>query len=178
MTRIRLPLSLLRRRAYGAADPHAFSVMAGPSDRYPCARRVVVSTFLTATVALGLACDEAPLQPPAAIQPPAATRLGFIAQPTSAQRARRIKPAVQAAIQDAFGNTVPTTSTLVTVKLGANPNGAILFGSTTARTVSGIATFPNLRIDRPGPAYTLIATAAPHGEATSEPFAIGPQFPP
>ena len=151
--------------------------MAGPSDRYPPSRPVVASTFLTAAVALGLACDGAPTRPTVAAGLPAETRLAFIVQPSQVDRGRQLKPAVQVAVQDALGRRVSVSSIPVTIALGANPTGATLIGTTTVHTAEGIATFSTLRIDRVGPTYTLVATAAPHGVATSDAFAIGPPSP-
>ncbi|MGH7674841.1 MAG: hypothetical protein ACREMV_06160 [Gemmatimonadales bacterium] len=145
--------------------------MAAGRDRIPLTR-------LTVAVALGLSCDEGRVRAPLSPDPAGATELAFITQPSRADPARRIKPAVQVAVQDPFGNTVPDVSVMVTIRLGANYSGATLYGTTTATTVGGIATFSTLRIDRIGPAYTLVATASPHGAVTSVPFPVGPPVPP
>src|SRR5439155_367876 len=83
-----------------------------------------------------------------------------------------IAPAVQVAVQDASGNTVTSASATVTVALGANPGAGALSGTLTVAATQGIATFSNLRIDRPGSGYTLVASAAGLSGATSASFAV------
>jgi alpha-tubulin suppressor-like RCC1 family protein len=56
--------------------------------------------------------------------------------------------------------------------MATNPSGATLLGTTSATTVDGVATFPGLKLDRPGAGYTVTATAAGMTPATSAPFAI------
>jgi len=41
-----------------------------------------------------------------------------------------ISPAVRVTVQDAFGNTVPSSSASITVAIGANPGGGTLSGTT------------------------------------------------
>jgi hypothetical protein len=61
-------------------------------------------------------------------------------------------------------------SGVVTVALASNPTGAALSGTTAVRASDGLASFPNLSIDRAG-TYTLRASA--NGSAvTSSPFTI------
>ena len=105
-------------------------------------------------------------------QPAAATKLVFTVQPTSAAGAQPITPAVQIAVQDASGNTVTSASATVTVALGANPGAGTLSGTLTVAATQGIATFSNLRIDRPGSGYTLVASAGGLSGATSVPLAV------
>lgn len=109
---------------------------------------------------------------PFAIAPAAKTELAFVVQPSAAAEAQLITPAVQVAVQDAFGNTVPAATDAVTVALGANPGAGTLSGALTVAATQGIATFSNLRIDRPGSGYTLGASAAGLSGATSAPFAV------
>src|SRR5213592_1818550 len=105
-------------------------------------------------------------------QPVAPTKLVFMAQPTNAAGAQPITPAVQVAVQDAFGNTVTAATDAVTVAVGANPGAGTLSGTLTVAATQGIATFSNLRIDRPGSGYTLAASAGGLSGATSVPFAV------
>src|SRR5207249_3650283 len=58
----------------------------------------------------------------------------------------------------------------------ANPSEAVLLGTTTVATIDGIATFANLRVDRPGSGYTLAATGDGLTTATSAPFAVHVTF--
>src|SRR5213080_834336 len=110
--------------------------------------------------------DEGPTQPAAA------TRLVFKVSPTNAAGAQSITPAVQVAVQDASGNTVTNATATVTVALGANPGAGTLSGTLTVAATQGIATFSNLRIDRPGSGYTLVASAGGLSGATSVPLAV------
>src|SRR6266550_96826 len=110
--------------------------------------------------------DEGPTQPAAA------TGLVFTVSPTNAAGAQSITPAVQVAVQYASGNTVTNATATVTVALGANPGAGTLSGTLTVAAIQGIATFSNLRIDRPGSGYTLVASAAGLSGATSVPLAV------
>jgi len=82
-----------------------------------------------------------------------------------------IAPPVQVAVQDSLGKTVTSARDTVTLALGAPSTGAGLAGTTTVVTVDGIATFADLRVDRPG-TYTLVATARRLAAATSASFAV------
>src|SRR5213596_715796 len=124
---------------------------------------------LPAALAAGiLGCEQVrPTQPSGA-----ATKLGFTGQPTNVAAAQPITPAVQVAVQDAVGNRVPGATDAVTVTLGSNPSGGTLGGTMTVSASQGIAAFADLRIDRPGSGYTLLASAAGLSGATSTPFAV------
>src|SRR2546422_757831 len=124
---------------------------------------------LPAALAAGiLGCEQVrPTQPSGA-----ATKLGFTGQPTNVAAAQPITPAVQVAVQDAVGNSVLGATDAVTVTLGSNPSGGTLGGTMTVSASQGIATFADLRIDRPGSGYTLLASAAGLSGATSTPFAV------
>ncbi len=68
------------------------------------------------------------------------------------------------------GGTGGGSAPVVTVALTSNPTGAALSGTTAVRASDGLASFPNLSIDRAG-TYTLRASA--NGSAvTSSPFTI------
>src|SRR5437667_11465458 len=105
-------------------------------------------------------------------QPAAPTKLVFTVHPTKAAGAQLITPPVQIAVQDASGNTVTAATDAVTVALGANPGAGTLSGTLTVAAIQGIATFSNLRIDRPGSGYTLAASAGGLTGATSASFAV------
>lgn len=106
----------------------------------------------------------------------APAELFFIQQPTNTWPAQPIVPAVRVAVADAFGNAVPTGTNAITLAIATNPGRGTLAGATTANTVSGVATFPNLTIDRPGVGYTLAATALGLLGVTSAKFAIHVPF--
>ncbi len=81
-----------------------------------------------------------------------------------------LTPALQVRARDGNGVTLTSFVGEVTVALGANPDCGILSGTTHVVAVSGIANFPDLRIDRAGGGCTLTATAAGMAGATSFPF--------
>jgi hypothetical protein len=101
-----------------------------------------------------------------------ATKLAFIVQPGTTIAGAPIQPTVQVAIQDQFGNTVTTATTLVTVVIGANPGGGTLAGTASRSAVNGVATFSDLAINRAGSGYTLVAVAGTLATATSTGFDI------
>src|SRR6185295_4114551 len=108
------------------------------------------------------------------ISPAAANKLAFTVQPTNATAGVAIAPAVQVTVQDAFGNTVPSSSASITVAIGANPGGGALSGTATVSAVSGVATFSNLSIDKSGTGYTLTAASGALTGASSSSFNISP----
>src|SRR5882672_3685739 len=125
--------------------------------------------ILPALAAAIIACggDKAPTQPAAP-----ASKLAFTVPPTNPAGAQLITPPVQVTVQDASGNTVTSATDAVTLALGANPGAGTLSGTLTVAAVQGIATFNNLRIDRPGSGYTLAASAGGLSGATSASFAV------
>src|SRR2546425_1279094 len=102
----------------------------------------------------------------------AASKLAFAGQPTSTMPGAIISPAVQIAVQDAFGNPVTTAANAVTVAIGTNPSSGTLSGTKTVGAVNGVAPFSNLSIDKVGAGYTLTATAATLTGVTSATFDI------
>ncbi|HUL49648.1 MAG TPA: hypothetical protein VLT79_06525 [Gemmatimonadales bacterium] len=122
-----------------------------------------------AAAIIGCGGGQSPTQP---AQPAAVTKLVFTVQPTNGAGAQPIAPAVQVAIQDASGNAVTTASDSVTLALAANPGAGALSGALTVAATQGVATFTNLRVDRPGSGYTLAASAAGRTGATSAPFNV------
>src|SRR5436853_470271 len=100
--------------------------------------------------------------------------LVFSVQPTSATAGAAITPAVQVTAQDAEGNVATGFAGSVSVTLGSNAGGGTLSGTTTAAAVSGVATFPNLSINKVGTGYTLTAAASALTPVTSVGFNITP----
>ena len=93
------------------------------------------------------------------VSPSAATKLGFLTQPTTVTAGQNITPAVRVAVQDANGNTVSGATDQITLTIGTNPGGGTLSGTAVANAVNGVATFANLSINRTGTGYTLAAAA-------------------
>lgn len=101
---------------------------------------------------------------PFEITPAGSPRLAFSVQPTSATAGAAIAPAVEVTAQDSLGNTFTTFTGAVTLAVGDTPGGGTLTGSVTVAAVGGVATFPDLTIDKSGSGYSLVASAA--GAAT------------
>lgn len=100
------------------------------------------------------------------------SRLHFTAQPTPAATGKAITPPVKVAVFDQAGRTDTAYGDSVALELAVNPGGARLSGRTVAAAERGIATFADLRLDRPGRGYVLRASAAGRAAATSEPFEV------
>ena len=118
---------------------------------------------------------------PFTISAGAPAKLAFSQQPTPTQAGNvSITPAVTVTIADQFDNAVTTATNNVTVAIGTNPwknvfgtGGATISGpALTLAAVAGVATFPGLKIDKPGPAYTLSGSATGLTNATSSAFNI------
>ncbi|HYC53161.1 MAG TPA: hypothetical protein VEB19_18800, partial [Gemmatimonadaceae bacterium] len=102
-------------------------------------------------------------------------RLGFVAPPANAVAgtALNVGTGVQVGIFDANGNLVTSAPpTSVSLAFGTNAGGAQISGTATLNTVSGIATFSNITINRTGTGYTLVASASALTTATSDAFNV------
>ena len=98
------------------------------------------------------------------------SQLAFIAQPTNTTAGQPIS-AVQVAVEDAFGNVIPSaTNGPVTISIGPNSAAGALVGTTQQPLVNGVATFSDLSISKAGD-YTLQATGSGLGNG-SRSFAI------
>src|SRR5712691_8650621 len=103
--------------------------------------------------------------------PPA--RVAFSSSLSSARAGEPISPPVQVAVQDSTGR-VTLRDTLVTLSLGANPSGDSLRGTKQVRSVNGVATFANLRLDKAASGYTLTVAAPELHPDTSGAFSVMP----
>jgi hypothetical protein len=101
-----------------------------------------------------------------------ATRLAFGQQPTNENAATPLSPAVTVRVLDASNNLVANSSAPVTLAIGNNPGAGTLGGTLTQNAVNGIATFPDLTIDKIGAGYTLVASSAGLTGVTSSAFSI------
>jgi len=115
--------------------------------------------------------------PEAVTGPGGATRLLFTVQPATTVAGLPITPAVEVSARDGHGNPATGFTGTVTVAIGANPSGGTLAGTTTVAAVAGVASFPNLTIDKSASGYTLLATATGVSGATSATFAVTPGAP-
>ncbi len=91
--------------------------------------------------------------------PATASKVAFGVQPVNTAGGAAINPAVQAAVEDQFGNVLTTDQTdQVTVTVASGP-GSFTAGSTTTVTVhNGVATFSNLILNTAG-TYKLAESA-------------------
>jgi hypothetical protein len=108
------------------------------------------------------------------IGPAASDHLAFATQPTTAVAGVAVSPAITIRVLDAFGNLATGDTSNVTLDIGTNAGGGTLGGMTTVAAVGGIATFSNVSINKVGTGYTLLASDASLGGATSTPFNITP----
>ena len=104
------------------------------------------------------------------VAPRPATRLAFIQGPANGIEDRSIGT-VRVAVQDDIGNVVTSATPEVSIGL-SDSRGATLSGTRTVRAASGIATFSDLRIDRPADGYRLRATSGSLSPAVSSAFTI------
>ncbi len=102
----------------------------------------------------------------------AAAALTFTQQPSNVVAASAITPAVRVTLLDPFGNVATGSSAAVTMAIGTNPAGGVLSGTTSVNASSGVATFTNLKIDKPGTGYTLVAGSSGLASVTSTPFDV------
>jgi hypothetical protein len=72
---------------------------------------------------------------------------------------------------DSFGNGVSSTAS-ITVAIGMKPGSGTLSGTTTKNTVSGVANFNDLSVEKSGTGYTMAASATGLTGATSSAFNV------
>ena len=87
----------------------------------------------------------------------APARLAFTVQPRTVAAGAPFT--VKVAVQDSQGNLVSRAANPITLAVHCNPAGGTLSGAGTVAAVRGIATFPDLTLDKAGAGYTLSATA-------------------
>ena len=94
------------------------------------------------------------------VTPAAASALVFGQQPTNTLAGATISPAITVRVLDLYGNLESgDNSGSVSIALGANSGGGFLTGTTSAKIVSGVATFGNLSINNAGNGYTLTVSS-------------------
>lgn len=112
------------------------------------------------------------------VGPGAPSTLAFVQQPSGSTGGVAIAPAITVSVRDASGNTVTTSTNVVTMAIAAGTGtaGATLSGTVAQTPATGVATFANLSIDKAGLAYRLTATSPGLTLATSNPLdiAVGP----
>ena len=103
-----------------------------------------------------------------------AAQLVFTIQPAATTAGAILSPAIEVTARDIQGNASTDFTGNVTLALGANPSGAALGGTKTVAAVGGIATFPDLHIDKSGSGYTLQASAGSLPQVQTAAFSIRP----
>jgi hypothetical protein len=102
-----------------------------------------------------------------------AYNVSFYVQPSNAYVNRDIDPDIKVKVVDALGK--PVSGVKVTLSIAINPGGSTLGGITYANTgYDGIATFEDVRLNKPGVGYKLQAATnlAGAGTALSNPFNV------
>ena len=99
--------------------------------------------------------------------------LVFLTEPTASTVGFSITPAVRVAILDGFGNIVAASTPPVALELAVAATGTQLTGATAVTPGAGIATFANLRVDRPSGTVRLRASAPGLNPAISAGFTVG-----
>jgi hypothetical protein len=108
----------------------------------------------------------------AVVPAPRPARLSFVVQPSDTRRGKVISPPVQVAVLDADGRVVMSAPGQVTVAIGRNPAGGKLQGHLSQPVEDGIAEFSDLKIDKEGNGYTLVASYSGVPSVESAPFRI------
>jgi photosystem II stability/assembly factor-like uncharacterized protein len=98
-----------------------------------------------------VACSESGPEKPRA-------RLSFLAPPPSVVVQEPLE-VVAVRVEDMLGNPIQRPGTEIRLALGANPGGASLLGTLTAKAGSDTALFDLVYLDKPGAGYTLVASA-------------------
>lgn len=107
------------------------------------------------------------------ILPNVAYKLSVVANPPSTNLSNTFfTTATVVEVQDQFGNQVTTESgRTISMAIASGTPGATLSGTTSTTTVSGVATFSALKIDKVG-TYTLSANASGLTSATTTAFDV------
>ena len=107
-----------------------------------------------------------------------AVALAFTAQPAVGQKSgSSLTPTIKVAAIDSMLNTVPSFTSNITMAIGTNagtPVPGLLTGTLIVKASGGVSSFNNLKIDKVGTGYTLVASATGLLAATSTPFNVGP----
>ena len=80
--------------------------------------------------------------------------------------------ALDAAIEDAYGNVVTSSGATVKLALDSNPGGAKLGGTTSEKATAGMAVFSGLTISKAGSGYTLELTSSGLTGAVTSPITV------
>ena len=104
--------------------------------------------------------------------PPPSPALTFHVQPGPTIERAAISPAIQVWLIDYTGRLIPNAIDSVAIRIGANPAGGTLSGTTIVPAENATATFANLSLDRRGEGYTLNVSAPGYPGFVSAPFNV------
>ena len=117
-----------------------------------------------------------------AINPGVPDHLVFTVQPSAAQVSRPIAPAVQVTMLDINGNVATSFTSIVFMGIdhdgAVSPPATLSAPGTQRAAAAGVATFEDLRIDKEGVGYTLVASATGLKGGFSDPFDVTAGAPP
>ena len=94
----------------------------------------------------------------------------FSSQPTNTNAGATIST-VRVTLVDAFGNQTNAVNP-VSIGLSSNPGGAALSGTLVRNASNGVATFNDLKLDKAGVGYTLVASSGNVASITSASFTV------
>lgn len=126
---------------------------------------------LSVTMVWVAACGDGPSSPT-----PRATTLAFLAQPATFDGGIPASPDIQVVVLDQFGERDRTSTIAVTIALEPGAHSGTIGGTTTVKAVAGVATFDDIRVDRPGTGYRWIASAPGLGDGISNGFDVQLRF--
>jgi hypothetical protein len=109
-------------------------------------------------------CDET--------DPLVATRVEFVGHPTGSVISMDALGSVRVAFMTVDGQVATTATGPIQVSLVPLSAGGTLFGAASAIAAGGIASFSDLRVDRAGTEYRLVAKAVGVDSAVSQPFSV------
>lgn len=101
------------------------------------------------------------------------TGLSFQVEPGNQLTQVNPTPALKVQLIGSNGQIDTNFNGPVTLGIGNNPGGATLQGSLTQAAAQGVATFSDVRVNKPGVGYTLTASAAGQTTAISSSFRVG-----
>ncbi|HEV3299290.1 MAG TPA: putative Ig domain-containing protein, partial [Planctomycetaceae bacterium] len=103
----------------------------------------------------------------------AASKLFVSDAPVVATAGQTLSPGVTVVVEDAFGNTVTTDTSKITLSVSSGPAGFASGSTTSEPAVNGVATFNNLILDAAG-VYTLNAADGSLASGTSTSITVNP----
>ncbi len=101
-----------------------------------------------------------------------ATQLAFIFQPLDSYVDSNLNPSIKIAALDASGNLDASFNGQISIELDSNLVSASLSGVRTVAALDGVASFSNIKLDKVGYGFTLLASSAGLSSDTSDEFSV------